>query len=319
MRQHGKVSEVTEKKTAVYVDDQQRILIRQLARGWLWRSELPTWLLIVTVYGGWFACVAGWRTLGLFPATLLLIWFTAWYMSLQHELIHGHPTRLAWFNQLLVTLPLAVWYPYGVYRDSHLAHHRNHLLTHPEDDPESYYVTAESWQRFSAWQRRLIHLRNTFWGRLLLAPMMDILHTLNSALRAFREGDRRAIAMWSLHLLLLTGLLTWMAAQGFSPLWFVLAVSYPALALTKVRSFLEHRAADDPLARSVINEAGPPGGRCSSISTTMRCIMICQGSPGTLYVNCICIARRRICSVIRGSWCAGTASGDAILAAGRWR
>ncbi|VTN20915.1 putative fatty acid desaturase [Klebsiella pneumoniae] len=217
MRQHGKVSEVTEKKTAVYVDDQQRILIRQLARGWLWRSELPTWLLIVTVYGGWFACVAGWRTLGLFPATLLLIWFTAWYMSLQHELIHGHPTRLAWFNQLLGTLPLAVWYPYGVYRDSHLAHHRNHLLTHPEDDPESYYVTAESWQRFSAWQRRLIHLRNTFWGRLLLAPMMDIIHTLNSALRAFREGDRRAIAMWSLHLLLLTGLLTWMAAQGFSP------------------------------------------------------------------------------------------------------
>lgn len=101
MRQHGKVSEVTEKKTAVYVDDQQRILISQLARGWLWRSELPTWLLIVTVYGGWFACVAGWRTLGLFPATLLLIWFTAWYMSLQHELIHGHPTRLAWFNQLL--------------------------------------------------------------------------------------------------------------------------------------------------------------------------------------------------------------------------
>lgn len=150
MRQHGKVSEVTEKKTAVYVDDQQRILISQLARGWLWRSELPTWLLIVTVYGGWFACVAGWRTLGLFPATLLLIWFTAWYMSLQHELIHGHPTRLAWFNQLLGTLPLAVWYPYGVYRDSHLAHHRNHLLTHPEDDPESYYVTAESWQRFSA-------------------------------------------------------------------------------------------------------------------------------------------------------------------------
>ncbi len=53
-------------------------------------------------------------------------------------------------------------------------------------------------------------------------------------------------------------------------------MSYPALALTKVRSFLEHRAADDPLARSVINEAGL-GGRCSSISTTMRCIMICRG------------------------------------------
>ncbi len=185
--------------------------------------------------------------------------------------------------------------------------------------PESYYVTAEAGSASRPGSAAAIHLRNTFWGRLLLAPMMDIIHTLNSALWAFREGDRRAIAMRSLHLLLLTGLLTWMAAQGFSPLWFVLAVSYPALALTKVRSFLEHRAADDPLARSVINEAGLPGGCCSSISTTMRCIMICQGSPGTLYVNCICIARRRICSVIRGSWCAGTASGDAILAAGRWR
>lgn len=47
-----------------------------------------------------------------------------------------------------------------------------------------------------------------------------------------------------------------MMHNGFSPVWFVLAVSYPALALTKVRSFYEHRAADDPLARSVINEAG---------------------------------------------------------------
>lgn len=136
-------------------------------------------------------------------------------MSLQHELIHGHPTRLAWFNQLLGTLPLAVWYPMASTATA-TAHHRNHLLTHPEDDPESYYVTAESWQRFSAWQRRLIHLRNTFWGRLLLAPMMDIIHTLNSALRAFREGDRRAIAMWSLHLLLLTGLLTGWRRRVFS-------------------------------------------------------------------------------------------------------
>ena len=41
MRQHGKVSEVTEEDGCLW-DDQQRILIRQLARSWLWRSELPT-------------------------------------------------------------------------------------------------------------------------------------------------------------------------------------------------------------------------------------------------------------------------------------
>lgn len=137
------------KSRSAYLHPQQRERIQQLSRSWLWRSELPTWLLIFAIYGGWFASLAWWRALGLFPATLLLVWFTAWYMSLQHELIHGHPTSRPWFNQLLGTLPLAVWYPYGLYRDSHLAHHNHHLLTQPVDDPESYYFTPQSWQHFA--------------------------------------------------------------------------------------------------------------------------------------------------------------------------
>ena len=76
-----------------YINAQQREVVHQLGRNWLWRSELPTWALMVGVYGGWFGCVIYWQTLGLFLTTLLLIVFTTWYMSLQHELIHGHPTR----------------------------------------------------------------------------------------------------------------------------------------------------------------------------------------------------------------------------------
>lgn len=249
-------SEGMSQRSSLYLHPQQREQIRHLASGFLWRSELPTWLLIITIYAGWFTTLAFWQTLGLLPATLLLIGFTAWYMSLQHELIHGHPTRFAWLNQLFGTLPLAVWYPYGLYRDSHLAHHRHHSLTHPVDDPESYYFTDESWARFSPWQKRLIRARNTFAGRLMLAPLLDILQTLGSAAAAFRHLHLRAMTMWLVHALLLVVLFAWMTHVGFSPVWFVLAVSYPALALTKVRSFFEHRAADDPLARSVINEAG---------------------------------------------------------------
>lgn len=244
------------KRSSLYLHPQQRDQIHHLASGFLWRTELPTWLLIATIYGGWFSTLAFWHTLGLLPATLLLIGFTAWYMSLQHELIHGHPTRFVWLNQLFGTLPLAVWYPYGLYRDSHLAHHRHDHLTIPVDDPESYYFTQASWARLSPWQKRVIHARNTFTGRLLLAPLLDILQTLGSAVAAFRHLQLRAMVMWLVHIALLALLFTWMMHNGFSPLWFVLAVSYPALALTKVRSFLEHRAADDPLARSVINEAG---------------------------------------------------------------
>lgn len=239
-----------------YLHPQQREHIHQLATRFLWRSELPTWLLIIAIYTGWFTTLAYWHTLGLLPATVLLIWFTAWYMSLQHELIHGHPTRFPRLNQLFGTLPLAVWYPYGLYRDSHLAHHRNDHLTVPVDDPESYYFTEQTWARFMPWQKRIIHVRNTFLGRLLLAPLLDIVQTLGSAVAAFRQLRLRAMLMWLVHGALLAGLVVWMRHVGFSPVWFVLAVSYPALALTKVRSFLEHRAADDPLARSVINEAG---------------------------------------------------------------
>ena len=152
-------SEGMSKRSSLYLHPQQRNQIHRLASGFLWRSELPTWLLMFTIYAGWFATLAFWQTLGLLPATLLLIGFTAWYMSLQHELIHGHPTRFAWLNQLFGTLPLAVWYPYGLYRDSHLAHHRHHSLTHPVDDPESYYFTDESWARFSPWQKRTIRAR----------------------------------------------------------------------------------------------------------------------------------------------------------------
>lgn len=76
-----------------YLHPQQREHIHRLATRFLWRSELPTWLLIIAIYTGWFTTLTYWQTLGLLPATVLLIWFTAWYMSLQHELIHGHPTR----------------------------------------------------------------------------------------------------------------------------------------------------------------------------------------------------------------------------------
>jgi len=92
---------VSGKKSAHYLHPQQRDYIRHLSQSWLWRSELPTWTLVVVIYTGWFATLAHWQTLGLIPATLLLIWFTTWYMSLQHELIHGHPTRSPLVNQLV--------------------------------------------------------------------------------------------------------------------------------------------------------------------------------------------------------------------------
>ncbi|QIX96739.1 fatty acid desaturase [Cedecea sp. FDAARGOS_727] len=243
-------------RSSVYLNEEQREFVHKLQRSWLWRTELPTWLLIITIYGGWFATVAWWKTLGLFPATLLLIWFSTWYMSLQHELLHGHPTRFKRLNQLFGLLPFSIWYPYGTYRDLHLKHHQDEDLTVPETDPESYYFTRRRWQHFSGVQRVLVRLRNTFPGRLLLTPILTMRWTVLNILESFRSGNRPAIAMWIVHLVLLVPVLGWLVQHDFSVIYYLLAITWPMLAMTKVRSFFEHRAAEDPEARTVINEAG---------------------------------------------------------------
>ncbi|VFT07858.1 fatty acid desaturase [Pseudomonas aeruginosa] len=57
--------------------------------------------------------------------------FACLHMSLQHELIHGHPARWPAFNALPGYLSLAAWYPCPLYRDGHLRHHLDDRLTYP--------------------------------------------------------------------------------------------------------------------------------------------------------------------------------------------
>lgn len=241
-----------------YLHPAQRQWIRQLNQRLSWRLELPTWGIMAAVYGGWFGVVQYWQVLGPWLGTPLLILLTTWYMSLQHELIHGHPTRWPWLNQLFGLLPLAVWYPYGLYRDSHLQHHRNEHLTDPHEDPESYYFSQAQWQRFPRLYPLLAKVRNTLSGRMLMGPALDILATGVNALKAIAAGDLRTLAMWLVHLLLLVGVLKWLQLHGIGTAFYLLAIGYPALALTKIRSFFEHRAVEAPQARSIINEAAWP-------------------------------------------------------------
>lgn len=216
------------------------------------RFEWQTWILIVTIYGGWLATVLTWHQLGPYLGTPLLIVFTCWYMSLQHELIHGHPTRHARINAALGTAPLAIWYPYPVYRDSHLAHHHDEQLTLPGVDPESYYLPPSSQ---TGWRFSLARWCNTTPGRLLLGPLLGWMATLRSA---WHTADRLTASSWLSHFLLVAALLYGVWLAGIHPLYYLLAIAYPALGLAMVRSFYEHRAASDSTARSVINEAALP-------------------------------------------------------------
>ena len=114
---------------ANYLDLTQRREIEALARSFTAVTEWPTWLLLIGVYTGWFAVILASHWLGLWLSTVLLIPLVTLWLSVQHELLHGHPTRSPLINKLLGYAPFAVWYPYTLYRDSHLLHHNDEDLT----------------------------------------------------------------------------------------------------------------------------------------------------------------------------------------------
>lgn len=244
---------------AEYFDVDHAREIASLQSHFAARTEWPTWLLIAVIYGGWFAVLSLLKA-GRFPlagATPLLIVLCAWHMSLQHELLHGHPTRYAWLNMLLGWPPLAVWFPYALYRESHLAHHRDEALTVPGIDPETNYVLPERWARLPVWQRALWHARKSFVGRIVVGPPMSVAALAADAAKAFLRGDWRHAPVWLAHGAGVAVLLVWVQHYAGVPWWYYLVVvTWPALGLAMVRSLYEHRAASHPKARIAINEAG---------------------------------------------------------------
>ena len=230
-----------------------------LERDHLGLGEWPTWLLLAGVQASWFALLLASSWLGLWPTTVLLVPVVALWMSVQHELMHGHPTRLPRLNKLLGYGPYALWYPYTLYRDSHLAHHRDEQLTHPGADPESRYIGAAGWHRLPLPLRALRWVDKTLLGRLLIGAPLALLGLALEEGRRLLRGDRQAWRMWSTHGALCVALLAFVEHFSvLSALHYVVWVSVPALALGMLRSFYEHRPAAAPEQRSVLNEAGWP-------------------------------------------------------------
>ncbi|KWO74446.1 fatty acid desaturase [Burkholderia ubonensis] len=244
---------------AEYFDVDHARAIAALDARFTARTEWPTWLLIAVIYGGWLDVLLQVRAgaLPLAAVTPPLILLCAWHLSLQHELLHGHPTRSARVNQLLGYPPLSVWYPYTLYRDTHLDHHRDEDLTVPGVDPETNYLSPRQWEALPRWRRALWVARKTFIGRLVVGPPASVAAMFAASFAAFRHGDLRYLPMWTAHVACVVALLAWLQFAIGVPWWhYLLAVTWPAHSLAMIRSLYEHRAARDPKARIAINEAG---------------------------------------------------------------
>ena len=92
--------------------------------------------LTVGCYGGWLAITYGYQTLPLAVTLVLGSLLITLHSSLQHEILHGHPTRSRRVNKWLGMVPLSLWIPFERYKQTHLLHHIDERLTDPLDDPE---------------------------------------------------------------------------------------------------------------------------------------------------------------------------------------
>lgn len=221
-----------------------------------WQSvEWPTFLAIVLCYLGWLAAgalvCARYRVLG----CVLLALVVAFHSSLQHEATHRHPTRLDWLNEILVGLPIGVFYPFRRYRETHLLHHRDGTLTDPHDDPESYYLDPARAATLPVFQRWLLTANNTLLGRILLGPGIACVRFALGDLRRIVAGDRAVRRAWLIHGLSLVPVVVVVQTVFGMPFWlYVSGPVYGGMALIAIRSFCEHQSHREASGRTVIVE-----------------------------------------------------------------
>lgn len=221
------------------------------------RVEWPTLAMLLGCYGLWALATAWaaavWLPLGIGLAALAI----ALHSSLTHEALHGHPFGDARLNEALVFPGLGLFVPYRRFRDLHLAHHLDAVLTDPYDDPESNYMDPAAWARLPRWGRLVLRANNTLAGRMVLGPAIGIWCLLRDDARAIRAGDGGVLRAWALHGLGVAPVTIWVALSPM-PIWSYLLAAYAGMSILKIRTFLEHRAHERASGRTVVIEDRGP-------------------------------------------------------------
>lgn len=211
------------------------------------RVEWPTLGLIALCYGVWALGTVIWWPVGMICVALAV----ALHSSLQHEVIHGHPTASDRLNAALVFPALGLLIPFGRFRDTHLAHHWDADLTDPYDDPESNYLDPKIWRRLPGWTQAILRFNNTLAGRVLVGAIIGQIAFLRKDWAGRR--DPMIWRAWVWHIPAVALVLAWVLWSGM-PVLAYLGGAYIGLSLIKIRTFLEHQAHSHVLGRTAIVE-----------------------------------------------------------------
>jgi fatty acid desaturase len=210
--------------------------------------EWPTIGIAVAIAAGFIVVLAGHESLPIPVVGGALALLGAWYNSLQHEVVHGHPTPWRRVNTALAVAPLGLVVPFTVYRQIHLAHHRADPLTDPDVDPESFYVSAATWSRCGPVRRAGLRAMQTLAGRMVLGPPVGAVQWWRRIVSA-----RAPAALIAKHVAAVALVLLVVWVSGL-PLWlYVVGVAWGGGALSLLRSFAEHRRADAGTPSAVVH------------------------------------------------------------------
>jgi fatty acid desaturase len=216
--------------------------------------EWPTLAVIAVVYAVLGSLV--WFHSGI-PWWIILpvgSYFAALHTSLQHEVLHGHPTRSGGLNEALIFLTPTMWLPFRRYKETHLAHHNNAHLTDPVIDPESYYLLPEHWGQMTGIRRLLFQINHTLGGRMLIGPAVGIVRFWSSEFSDILRGDRAKAKAWAGFAASCCCVFAYVIWCGM-PVWqYLLLIAYPGISLALVRSYCEHQAAEQIEHRTIIVE-----------------------------------------------------------------
>lgn len=217
--------------------------------------EWPT----VAILGGCYAAFAivtlFWESLPIWALPFIGGYIVALHGGLQHEIIHGHPTRSALINEWLVFPSLLLWVPYRRYRSQHLVHHNNERLTDPFADPESFYFDPTRWQGLPVPVKALLRFNNTLLGRLTIGASINVARFWWCEASLVRHGNGKIAADWLAHVPAAALVVLWLVMVCDMPLWiYGLCFAYPGTSLILLRSYAEHRAHEDATARTLVLE-----------------------------------------------------------------
>lgn len=224
--------------------------------------EWPTMAVVGGVFGSFglltrfHAAVPGWLLIPVLGAVI------TWHGSLQHEVIHGHPTKWARVNRFIGRTTLDLFTPFEHYRRTHLLHHRDQYLTDPTSDAESFYVTAEKWAATGPVMRAVLRAHHTLLGRVVLSPVLTLFGYMGDQLLQTVTGDEVAgegcpRRRWLGHAPFVVLTVLWLWFVEFPALTYFFCVCV-AISGVRLRSFAEHRWTPDGRPRTAMVHAAQP-------------------------------------------------------------